>query len=265
MINAAEKSRPARRGRKPLTSPFEFRFSRRPLPGTAAGEIVAAWERGENNHQQTNNRLMEAFRDTGDVDAYSALYELNSKHFVNIITRRLNGFLYQISPADVLQDVFLLIYRYPSKFRADHDRSFYNWSYSIILNTIRRKIKKLGMKTVDLESIAETQADVNARPPLGEMINTEDMEHLKQLYSLSLMLYLNAYRMRLTEKEKDALHLVEVCGKPYADAAAELGLKYDNFKMVICRARKKISEGVNLLVNKAANLRYKIRAAAHFN
>lgn len=265
MINTAIKTLSARRGRKPLMTPFEFRFSRRPFAGTAAGEIVASWERGEINHQQANNRLMEEFSRTADVDAYSALYELNSKHFLNIITRRLNGFHYQISPSDVLQDVFLLIYRYPSKFRADHDRSFYNWSYSIILNTIRRKIKKLGMKTVDLDSIAETHADLNSRAPLGEMINSEDIEHLKQLYSLSLMLYLNAYRMCLTEKEKAALHLVEVCGKPYSEAALELGLKYDNFKMVICRARKKISEGVTLLVNKAGNLRYKIKAAAHFN
>ncbi len=265
MLNAVQTSKRAKRGRKPLVTPFEFRFSRRPSPDSASGEIIADWESGEFNLQQTNNRLMNEYRRTGDVEAYSALYELNNKHFVNIITRRLNGFLYQISPADVLQDVFLLIYRYPSKFRADHDRSFYNWSYSIILNTIRRKIKKLGMRTVDLDSIADTQADQNARAPLGEMINSEDVERLKQLYSLSLILYLNAYRMRLTEKEKSALHLVEVCGIAYSDAAVKLGLKYDNFKMVVCRARKKISEGVNLLVNRAANLRYKIRAAAHFS
>jgi len=235
--------------------PFAFRFSRRPSPGSRSEEIVKRWEVGEISRQQANNLLTLEFQATRDVEAFSILYQLNENHFLNIIKRRLNGFVRRISPADVLQDVFILIYRYPNKFRADHERSFYNWSYSIIINTIRRKIKKLGVTTVDLDTIARSHADNPSSGPVHSAIRSEDLDRLKRLYSITLILYLNVYRSRLTKREKYALHLVEVLQLSYLDAAEKIGLKYDNFKMVICRARKKIFEGIAVLANKTGTFR----------
>jgi len=219
-------------------SPFTFRFFRSPAPGSGARKIVKRWEEGEISRQQANNLLMLEFASRKDAEAYSALYQLNERHFLNIITRRLNGFTRRISPADVLQDVFILIYRYPDKFRADHERSFYNWSYSIIINTIRRKIRKLGARTVNLDSLAGTLPDHAGERPLSRAIAVEEIERLKRLYALTLILYLNVYRSRLTQREKDALRLVEVLQLSYLDAAETLGLNYDNLKMVISRARR---------------------------
>jgi len=248
---AGKKPRPRKKRGRPA---FKFEFFQTPAPGTAAREIVDRWESGDINRQQANNLLMLAFQHNGDVEAYSALYQLNSKHFTNIINRRLNGFARQVSPSDVLQDVFLLIYRYSRNFKPIHDRSFYNWSYSIIINTIRRKIRKLGVKTVDLETISNTHADTARCGPVRNAIISEDIERLKRLYTLTLMLYLNVYRDRLTGREQAALHHIEALGLSYQDAAEAMGLKYDNFKMVVCRARRKILEGITALVNKAAFL-----------
>jgi len=231
---------------------FNNLFFRNPAAGTTADAIVERWDRGEINRQQANNLLILEFGQRGDVDAFSTLYQLNQKHFLNIIKRRLNGYAQQISPADVLQEVFVLIYRYPNKFRHEHDRSFYNWSYSIIINTIRRKIKNLGLKMVDLDAIADTHEDRGAVGPLRRLILSEEIENLKRLYSIVLVLYLNAFRFRLNQREKDALHLVEVKQLPYREAAGRLGLKYDNFKMIICRARKKIFEGIEAMIDRAA-------------
>jgi DNA-directed RNA polymerase specialized sigma24 family protein len=58
------------------------------------------------------------------------------------------------------------------------------------------------------------------------------------------MLYLNAYRSRLSETERQALHLVEIEKIPYREAADRLRIKYENFKMLICRARKKIASAI---------------------
>ena len=44
----------------------------------------------------------------------------------------------------------------------------------------------------------------------------------------------------LSERERRALHLVEVDGVSYRQAATSLGIKLENLKMVIFRARKKI-------------------------
>jgi RNA polymerase sigma factor (sigma-70 family) len=256
----ARAARPARKRRVRQAASFRFEFKRRPLPGTPSAGIVERWENGNITMQEANNELMLAFARERDTDAYSALFELNEKHFTNIITRRLNGFITQINPADVLQDVFLLIYRYPDKFRADHGRSFYNWSYSIILNTIKRKIKKLGMRTVDLDPFAETLPDDGTVRPLRRLIAAEDVERLKRLYALYLMLYLNAYRNCLSDREREALRLVEVMRLSYQEAADQLGLRYDNFKMIICRTRKKISDGITSIVNRVSTFNHMVLA-----
>ena len=39
-------------------------------------------------------------------------------------------------PNDVLQEAFLAIYRYPTRFRAEKPNAFRNWSYSISRNTV---------------------------------------------------------------------------------------------------------------------------------
>jgi hypothetical protein len=54
-----------------------------------------------------------------------------------------------------------------------------------------------------------------------------------------LQLYLRFYSM-LSAREQRALHLVEIDGASYRDTAAELGIKLENLKMVIFRARRKI-------------------------
>ena len=44
----------------------------------------------------------------------------------------------------------------------------------------------------------------------------------------------------LSERERRALHLVEVDGVSYREAAEDLEIKLENLKMVIFRARRKI-------------------------
>jgi RNA polymerase sigma factor (sigma-70 family) len=232
-------------GRNPrVDQGFAIRTPDRTAAGSRVNRIIRLTEHGRIDFEKASSLLMDEFRKSANVDAYSALYDLNWRRFLGFIRKRLAGFRNRIGELDVLQEVFLLIYRYPTKFRNEHRNSFRNWSYSIILNSIRRKIGKAGMTTVDVQTIAETQTDCGTRTPLHRLIVSEDVERLKRLYSLALMLYMNAYRSRLNKMEKDALHLVEVLKVPYRDAADKLGIKYDNFKMMICRARRKIASAI---------------------
>jgi DNA-directed RNA polymerase specialized sigma24 family protein len=68
------------------------------------------------------------------------------------------------------------------------------------------------------------------------------------MYLILLLLYLKAFDQRLSEREKRALRLVEVEGYRYREAADELGIKLENLKMVICRARKKIFKTMQQLI-----------------
>ena len=71
------------------------------------------------------------------------------------------------------------------------------------------------------------------------MIESESQEECARVYLNYLQLYLEFYTM-LSERERYALHLVEVKEWSYKQTAAELGIKLENLKMVIFRARRKI-------------------------
>jgi hypothetical protein len=68
---------------------------------------------------------------------------------------------------------------------------------------------------------------------------SESQTQCGRLYLTYLHLYLRFYRM-LSVREQRAIHLVEVQGFSYRQAARELGIKLENLKMVIFRARRKI-------------------------
>jgi DNA-directed RNA polymerase specialized sigma24 family protein len=74
------------------------------------------------------------------------------------------------------------------------------------------------------------------------------VERCSRVYLIFLLLYLRAFDLRLSEREKRALRLVEVDGLRYREAADELGIKLENLKMVICRARKKIFKTMHQMI-----------------
>ena len=63
---------------------------------------------------------------------------------------------------------------------------------------------------------------------------------LDHIYGLLLTLYAHIYEHDLKPRDRLALRLVEIEGMAYRDAADVLGCKLENFKMIVCRARKKI-------------------------
>jgi hypothetical protein len=71
------------------------------------------------------------------------------------------------------------------------------------------------------------------------VIEDESAIECTRVYLNYLYLYLRFYGM-LSEREQRAIQLVEVEGTSYRDAAQELGIKLENLKMVIFRARRKI-------------------------
>ena len=69
------------------------------------------------------------------------------------------------------------------------------------------------------------------------------------LVNTAYLLYLNLYLLhfqRLSPKEQHALTLVEIEGGSYRDAAARLGIRLENLKMVIFRGRRKIFRGMEI-------------------
>ena len=80
--------------------------------------------------------------------------------------------------------------------------------------------------------------------PCAESENAESDARCQRVYMLVLCLYNDIYERELKDRDRRALHLVEVERLPYREAADQLGIRLENFKMIVCRARKKIFQSL---------------------
>ena len=204
--------------------------------------ILAERERGaESVRDALSTRLMEAFRQGTGRGSFGLLYELNNQHLLVQVAGRLRRYASKADPRDVLQEVFFNIYRYPHRFNAEREDAFRVWSAMIVRNTVLKHLRALGRggrSEVPFEDLSE-QPEVQSTSPLSGAIERESTSECQRVYFTYLHLYLRFYSM-LSERERTALHMVEVEEKSYREAADELGIKLENLKMVIFRARRKI-------------------------
>jgi RNA polymerase sigma-70 factor (ECF subfamily) len=188
-----------------------------------------------------STQLMELFRVHTARSCFGLLYELNAGHLLQHVAQRLRRYQSRADPSDLLQEVFFNIYRYPRRFDCSRDDAFRVWTATIVRNTVLKHLRSLsrsGRAEVPFEDLSE-HPESGENEPLGGVIQTESEAECRRVYVVYLHLYLTFYQ-RLSGREQRALHLVEVEGVSYRDAAADLGIKLENLKMVIFRARRKI-------------------------
>lgn len=194
--------------------------------------------------QALNNALMDTFRAYRSVEAFSLLFDLNMRPFTAVALRLMGMLGCRADVNDILQEAFLSIYRYPSRFSPRSTNAFRNWSYSIIRNTIYRHGQKDRREGVPVDSLAETLEDEAGESPLRASLRSESGQDCRRTYVLLLWLYMEIYERELKPRDREALYLVEVEELGYREAAERLGIRLENFKMVVCRARKKIFQSL---------------------
>jgi RNA polymerase sigma factor (sigma-70 family) len=194
--------------------------------------------------QALNNALMDAFREHQHVDAFTLLFELNLRPFSLVAARILRMTNGRADLNDILQEAFLAIYRYPTRFQPDKPNAFRNWSHSIIRNTVFRHNQLAGREGIPAEMLADVLVDPQAEPPGQASEEAEAEARCRRVYALLLLIYAHAYQHELRPRDRLALDLVEVQGVGYREATEVLGIRLENFKMVVCRARKKIFQSM---------------------
>ncbi|HEB52578.1 MAG TPA: RNA polymerase sigma factor [bacterium] len=189
--------------------------------------------------------LMDCFKQTGSAAAFALLFELNRASFLHAIQCNLRRTFHHVDPQDVLQEVFLNIYRYPNRFHADRADAFRGWGHRIARNTLLKFLKGqarlLCFQTIDDEVVQPE--DLRSRRPDRVASDHESASVVNHAYLMYLQLYLLHFS-RLSEKERRALTMVEVDGRSYREAAEALGIRLENLKMVIFRGRRKIFRGM---------------------
>jgi RNA polymerase sigma-70 factor (ECF subfamily) len=204
--------------------------------------IVADPERAhEAKRDALATRLMEVFRVHKSRAAFGLLYELFRQHLLVQVASRLRRYQSKADPHDVLQEVFVNIYRYPHRFDCAREDAFRVWTSTIVRNTVLKHLRSLsrsGRAEIPFEDVPE-QPELRGREPLKGVIESESARECGRVYLTYLHFYLRFYSM-LSEREQRALQLVEVEGISYREAARELGIRLENLKMVVFRARRKI-------------------------
>lgn len=189
--------------------------------------------------------LMDVFRSGGEAAVFALLFELNRGWFLQAIQSRLRRAGGRIDAQDVLQEVFLNIYRYPHRFHPDRADAFRGWGHRIARNTLLKFFKGQSRlaQFAEFDDEQVQPEDPRGRRPDRAAIEAESAVVVNQAYLLYLQLYL-VHFATLSTKERRALTMVEVEGVSYRDAAAELGIRLENLKMVIFRGRRKILRGM---------------------
>lgn len=189
--------------------------------------------------------LMDVFRAGGEAGVFALLFELNRSWFLHAIQSRLRRGGGRIDAQDVLQEVFLNIYRYPHRFHPDRADAFRGWGHRIARNTLLKFFKGQSRlaQFAEFDDEQVQPEDPRGRRPDRAAIEAESAVVVNHAYLLYLQLYL-VHFATLSAKERRALTMVEVDGVSYRDAAAELGIRLENLKMVIFRGRRKILRGM---------------------
>ncbi len=189
--------------------------------------------------------LMRCYKNTGEPKVFALIFSLNRASFLQAIQAKVRRNAGQIDPHDVLQEVFLNIYRYPRRFVCERADSFRNWGHRIVRNTMLKYFKSETrlQRFTPLDEDVGQRADPHTRSPYRCAVEGESAKLVNFAYLVYLNLYLVHFK-RLSEKEQRALRMVEVAGASYKETAASLGIRLENLKMVIFRGRRKIFRGL---------------------
>lgn len=238
----------------------ELVAGRPPYPGLV---ITSEQERTD----WISTSLMDCYKNTGDSAVFALLFELNRASFLHAIHCSLRRAYHRVDEQDVLQEVFLNIYRYPHRFHADKADAFRGWGHRIARNTLLKFLKGSARLAKFREIDEETMQpeDYRSRRPDHAASDAESAGVVNDAFCIYLQLYLLHFD-RLTPRERLALTMVEVDGVAYRDAALALRIRIENLKMVIFRGRRKIFRGmerslVKLAIGRDAGPRAHMREA----
>ena len=183
---------------------------------------------------------MARFRDRGDPADFETLYAAAQGHLLGWIMQRMAATGIDGDPFELLQDTFVNVYRYASSFRDEHGNTFRGWARTIAANVVRRARgrRRLVVSFQALPTGAAEPEDERESPP-DLMDRGEQRRAVQRAWVLLLLHYAKA-ASQLSARDREALHLVEVEGLPYAEVARRLRVRSSNMKMIVFRSRKRI-------------------------
>src|SRR5262245_8098091 len=208
-----------------------------------------AGEDAEDHENRLGTALMSLFRDSRDPLVFEALYGFSGPGVLQWIKSLLGRELAHLDPAEILQDTFVNVYRYPGAFRVEHGGSFRVWVRTIAGNVVRRAaLTRAKLPQHELEEAGELED--RAHGPVQAIVDQDESQRLRQAWVLLLWYYAQAWK-ELGQRDRRTLHLVEVEGLSYQEAGRVLAVGRSNMKMIVFRSRKRIARRVSEAMGRA--------------
>jgi RNA polymerase sigma factor (sigma-70 family) len=236
----------------------------RPVASLEAGSpgLLAALERRGVTHQprrgecrdayenRISTALMALYRDTRDPAVFEALYSFSRPSVEQWIGSLLSRDLANLDPAEILQDTYVNVYRYPGAFREEHGGSFRVWVRTIAGNVVRRgSLARLRGAQQELAEAPELE-DRNGGP-VQRILDEDESQQLRRAWILLLYLYAEAWK-ELSQRDRRTLHLVEVEGLSYQEAGRVLDVRRSNMKMIVFRSRRRLARRMRVAMRGTA-------------
>ena len=224
------------------------------LGSRGVGVERAEGETAAQHHDRLATALMALFRDTRGERAYETLYRHSRASVLQWVERRIQESHRALDPSELVQDTYVNVYRYSSRFRSDHPASFRVWVRTISANAVRRALtRRADCSLQALPEGLQEPADPGETPQHAAMA-TEQRGELRRAFLLVLLHYARAWQ-ELAPRDRRALQLVEVQGLSYAETGRRLEVGPSNMKMIMFRARRRIHARIRCALQGAAEER----------
>jgi len=208
-----------------------------------AGRGICLSARPDEDRDHHENRvgttLMALFRDTRDPLVFEALHHSTGPGVLAWIKSLLGRENSALDPAEILQDTFVNVYRYPGAFRDEHGGSFRVWVRTIAGNVVRRGAQaRARVARHELEESLDLEDQ--AVGPVEAVVEEDEAQSLRRAWLLLLHFYAEAWK-GLSVRDRRTLHMVEVEGLSYQEAGRILGVGRSNMKMIVFRSRRRLA------------------------
>jgi RNA polymerase sigma-70 factor (ECF subfamily) len=185
---------------------------------------------------------MSRFQRSRDPAVFEELHRATQaelRAWIGWLGRALSG---SIDVEEVLQEVYISVFRYAESYDGGRGGGFRSWSRTIAANvlkrTLQRRAERVGCGEMGRFGPLPERCDPRPGPHI-RLVEGEEGAALVQAWPLFLLAYAAAFQ-RLSPRDRRALELVEVEGLTYAEAAANLRVGPSNMKMIVLRARRRL-------------------------
>ncbi|MFN0205714.1 MAG: RNA polymerase sigma factor [Planctomycetota bacterium] len=182
-----------------------------------------------------STELMRRFQNSGDGESFNMIYNLNAPRIERIVKSCLRYGARDIDASEIVQDVFVSIFRSAGHFRPERENAFRFWSSQIARNSVRKALRdRRACREQSSDLMMETLATRPNVAEEGEALNSGTLAFPV------LLLALAAAMEKLLLRDFAVLVESEILEMDYLEIARRHNLRPGTVRMVVFRARHRL-------------------------